>query len=233
MKEHTLNNPVWAALLSGNKDLSKGTERVKFFDADISPFCALRQNASEEFLELHESHCSGQPVFLWASALLDIPGCWNVLRCIPGKQMLYAKDHTDSGTREGIVSLNAENVPAMLSLTRLTKPGPFGQRTIEFGNYEGIFHKNELVAMTGQRFHCDNFIEISAVCTHPEHLGKGYASQLLRSQVNHILSIGCTPYLHVAQENQRAIKVYENLGFETRMPVNFYVLQKNDILLLK
>ncbi len=106
----------------------------------------------------------------------------------------------------------------MLELTNLTKPGPFGRRTIEFGNYEGIFVNDQLVAMTGQRFHCYHHIEISAVCTHPLHQGKGYAKQLLLSQLEQIIAAGSNPYLHVKTDNQRAVNVYEALGFTVRMP---------------
>ena len=116
----------------------------------------------------------------------------------------------------------------MLALTKLTKPGPFGKRTIEFGNYEGIFENEQLVAMTGQRFHCFDYIEISAVCTHPDFLGRGFAKQLLLSQLTQILSSSQKPYLHVKGDNERAIQVYLSLGFSIRMPVFFYVIKKQE-----
>jgi predicted GNAT family acetyltransferase len=81
--------------------------------------------------------------------------------------------------------------------------------------------------MTGRRFHCFSHIEISAVCTHPGYLGKGYAKQLLLSQLTQILASSYKPYLHVKADNERAIRVYESLGFRTRMPVFFYVLEKS------
>ncbi|HVG42779.1 MAG TPA: GNAT family N-acetyltransferase, partial [Chitinophagaceae bacterium] len=69
-----------------------------------------------------------------------------------------------------------EHVEQMMQLATLTKPGPFGPHTIDFGYYYGIFEEGKLVAMTGQRLHVAHFTEISAVCTHPDHLGKGYAA---------------------------------------------------------
>ncbi|MEI9912020.1 MAG: hypothetical protein WDO71_21665 [Bacteroidota bacterium] len=59
----------------------------------------------------------------------------------------------------------------MVQLAKLTKPGPFGTKTIDFGSYFGIFDKEKLVAMTGQRLHVENCTEISAVCTHPRSFG--------------------------------------------------------------
>jgi len=140
-------------------------------------------------------------------------------------QMVYDKATVPAYETAGITKLSAKDIPLMLELTNLTKPGPFGQRTIEFGNYEGIFINGQLAAMTGQRFHCYDHIEISAVCTHPDHQGKGYARQLLLSQLTQIIAAGAHPYLHVKTDNERAVKVYETLGFTVRMPVYFYVIK--------
>jgi predicted GNAT family acetyltransferase len=126
-----------------------------------------------------------------------------------------------------IVDLTNEHIPAMLSLTKLTNPGPFLERTIEFGHYRGIFDGEELVAMAGQRIHAFNYAEISAVCTHPDYLGKGYARQLLLNQAQRMQAEGNIPYLHVLTTNERAIKVYEGIGFTIRKEMYFYVLQKN------
>jgi ribosomal protein S18 acetylase RimI-like enzyme len=37
---------------------------------------------------------------------------------------------------------------------------------------------------------------------------------------------GETPFLHVRQDNARAVGLYETLGFRTRMVVHFTVLRK-------
>ena len=125
-----------------------------------------------------------------------------------------------------IAALGKEHVPQMLSLTKLTNPGPFSERTIEFGNYTGIFNSGELVAMAGQRLHPFNYIEISAVCTHPDHAGKGYGKALVAGQAKQILSAGSIPFLHTRTDNTTAIRLYERLGFTVRSEVMFYVIQK-------
>jgi predicted GNAT family acetyltransferase len=114
----------------------------------------------------------------------------------------------------------------MIQLAKLTKPGPFGRRTIDFGNYFGIFEKDKLIAMTGQRLHVQNFTEISAVCTHPDHTGKGYANKLLQHQLQLILKQGQQPFLHVRDDNQRAITLYERMGFSISRTMNFYFMKK-------
>jgi predicted GNAT family acetyltransferase len=114
----------------------------------------------------------------------------------------------------------------MIQLATLTKPGPFNTRTIEFGHYHGIFENNRLAAMTGQRLHVDDHTEISAVCTHPDFLGKGYAATLMRHQVKFILAQNQIPFLHVRADNSRAIALYERLGFKENRVMNFYFMKR-------
>jgi predicted GNAT family acetyltransferase len=83
--------------------------------------------------------------------------------------------------------LGKEHIEQMIGLATLTKPGPFGPGTIDFGYYHDIFDNEKLVAMTGQRPHVENYTEISAVCTQPDHVGKGYAYPLLQQQLQLIL----------------------------------------------
>lgn len=224
--QNSLNNPVWNALISGNSHLAKGSEQVKYFDSSVSPFAALKENSSANFLDLHEQSMFDQPVLLWSDKRLSIPEIWTEMYCVPGFQMIYDQPSVKEYQNTGITSLTENNIPEMLALAKLTKPGPFDKRTIEFGNYEGIFENEQLVAMTGPRFHCFDHIEISAVCTHPDFLGRGYAKQLLLSQLTQILSASKKPYLHVREDNHRAIQVYLSLGFSIRMPVFFYVIKK-------
>jgi predicted GNAT family acetyltransferase len=114
----------------------------------------------------------------------------------------------------------------MLELTALTNPGPFYQRTIPFGSYTGIFDGTELVAMAGFRMHPGDFIEVSAVCTRPSHLGRGYARALITHLVTKIVARNCTPFLHVRAGNTRAIEVYRQLGFTTRHEMTITFIKK-------
>jgi predicted GNAT family acetyltransferase len=111
-------------------------------------------------------------------------------------------------------ALTAADVPEMLSLTALTEPGPFGPRTIELGDYLGVFDAGRLIAMAGERAQAGHFREISGVCTHPEAQGRGWAGRLMRQLIARQLARGQTPFLHVMSGNTGARQLYLRMGFQ-------------------
>jgi len=125
-----------------------------------------------------------------------------------------------------IVALGVADVPEMLALARVTQPGPFGPRTAELGDYIGIRQRGVLVAMAGERMRIAGFTEISAVCTHPDHVGRGHAAGLMLELMAHIRNHGETPFLHVRHDNTRAIQLYERLGFRQKREFQLSLVQK-------
>lgn len=224
--EDVLYNPVYNALLSGDASLCFGTGKVKYFDEQVSPFAGFHQDYDKGFDDLYNQLPAGRNILYATPQLIKEPGGWQVVAEIKGLQFLFAEgtDPVDHSIKP--VSLDNKNIGEMMQLTALTKPGPFGPRTIEFGHYYGIFENRKLVAMTGQRLHVDNYTEISAVCTHPDHLGKGYAAALMLHQLNLIRSEGQLAFLHVREDNSRAIALYERLGFKVRRTMNFYFMKR-------
>jgi len=96
------------------------------------------------------------------------------------------------------------------------------------GRYYGIFENGKLVSMAGERLRPDGFIEISAICTDPSHLGKGYASVLTSYVTQTISASGNIPFLHVKTDNLRAIEVYRRAGFEIRTEMYFAIFKKRE-----
>jgi ribosomal protein S18 acetylase RimI-like enzyme len=142
---------------------------------------------------------------------------WALVGEVPLSQMIWTSSAVPGeATAAPIVHLGIDDVDQMLALTGLTKPGPFGRRTHELGTYLGIRDGNRLVAMAGERLRLPGFTEVSAVCTHPDFVGRGYARTLVSAVVNGILGRGERPFLHVARENVRAARVYEGMGFTVR-----------------
>jgi predicted GNAT family acetyltransferase len=125
-----------------------------------------------------------------------------------------------------VLALGAPDSAEMIALTALTKPGPFGSRTHELGTYLGIRSEENLVAMAGERLKVPGYTEVSAVCTHPDHQGKGYAGILMTEVMKRIRDRGETPFLHVRGDNVRAVEIYKKLGFHQRKHGHFAVLRK-------
>jgi predicted GNAT family acetyltransferase len=109
--------------------------------------------------------------------------------------------------------LTVDDVPLMVELVTLTEPGPFRAGTIEMGHYYGHFSEGRLVAMAGERLGFAGSTEISAVCTHPDARRRGLGAALTQHVASQILSRGDSPFLHVAESNEAARRVYERLGF--------------------
>ena len=120
-----------------------------------------------------------------------------------------------------VVKLENANLADMLTLVNLVQPGFFYAQTPLLGDYFGIFQSGRLVAMAGERMRIDGYTEVSAVVTHPDFTGRGYAQQLVAQVVAKNLDKGVLPFLHVNAANERAVKVYEKLGFRTRRGVAF------------
>ena len=123
------------------------------------------------------------------------------------------------------VQLSADDVPEMLELVARTKPGPFARRTIEMGSYIGLREAGRLVAMAGERFHPPGWTEISAVCTAPEHRGRGLATRLMQALAYAIRDRGETPFLHVTSSNTAAIGLYEAMGYTPRRSFEVVILR--------
>lgn len=224
---HLLTNPVFNGLTSGNSHLANGTSQVKYFDAEVSPLIGLKEYSEKNFDTLYHLITEDRVLATVTAFEVNIPPQWKLLRHIKILQMVF-NGEVPQATQTQYTPLQKQHVPAMLALTKLTNPGPFAPRTIDFCNYEGIFNGSDLIAMAGQRTRPLPYIEVSAVCTHPSHHGKGYARQLISSQIRKITAMSCIPYLHVLNDNDTAINLYQKLGFSIHQEINFNLIKKNE-----
>lgn len=221
-----LHNPVFNALDRNERHRAFGSAHAKYFDEAVSPFAGFNCDQETGFSELHKMLPVGRRILFASPEEIDLPKDWKLKAQIKGLQFVYRNDVMPVNPAIEPEPLNESHVTEMVALAALTKPGPFNTRTIEFGHYHGIFEAGRLAAMTGQRLHIDNFTEVSAVCTHPDFTGKGYAAALLLHQLHIILSHNQLPFLHVRADNKRAIEIYERLGFKENREMNFYFLER-------
>jgi predicted GNAT family acetyltransferase len=224
MNLELLDNPIWHALSSYQKSFAIENSHAKILHPDLGLFCAIQTPNTQGFEALHrlllENHAT---TALFSPQELEFPAGLECLRTLEILQMV-CQNLKPSKNLE-IQELTSDDVPDMLELVQITKPGPFARRTIELGQYWGIRVNQQLVSMTGERLHLPGFREVSTVCTHPDFQRQGLAQALITKVSQDIVARGETPFLHVMGGNTGAAKVYEQLGFTVRQRLHGYVMR--------
>ena len=226
---HILDNMIWNAISTGNRDIAITDGSVGCYQEDIAPFAGVQELNGANLAKLHDFLPAGRRVAVsFTDKILLDENQWEVLQQLDCCQMVYEEPVASFITTNSdlVVPLGTEHVPEMLELTALTKPGPFFNKTVLFGNYFGIFINGRLAAMTGQRMHPVPYMEVSAVCTHPDFRGHGYARALMLHVMKLILDKSFTPFLHVLTSNTTAILLYESIGFRTRKNLSIDVIKR-------
>ncbi|WP_025035774.1 GNAT family N-acetyltransferase [Bradyrhizobium sp. DOA9] len=223
--EALLDRPIWNALTTSQKHLAEGGPRALRYPVDMTPFADMVDTSAASFAALGDLMSGSQVAVLFTPEPVEIPAGFKVLLAEPGEQLIGSPADTSLRDAE-IVRLGATDVPAMTALTELTKPGPFAARTHELGTFLGIRARGELVAMAGERMKPGNFTEMTAVCVHPDHRGRGYAQALLAAIARQIETRGEIPFLHVFSSNTSAIALYQRQGMRIRRRLQVTVLTK-------
>jgi ribosomal protein S18 acetylase RimI-like enzyme len=219
-----LDNPIWNSLSTSRARFAQGGALARRFDPAIGPLAGLKEQSAEAYGELGELLSPGEFAVLFLDSAPEPPPGWQLLLHRPGNQMIWEGASLPSSPEIAIQPLGADDIPEMLELTALTDPGPFRARTIELGGFLGIREGGRLAAMAGERLALPGFTEVSAVCTHPDFRGRGYAQALVSAVVRTIQLRGETPILHVYSSNTAAVRVYEALGFVLRRQLHIAVV---------
>ncbi|AXG81758.1 GNAT family N-acetyltransferase [Streptomyces paludis] len=219
---HLLDNAAWAALTGPHAHLAERVGRAARYPVDVSPFTALADpddpRAWDDLAAL-----VGPGTVTPVTGIRTVPAGWETVQNGEGVQLvdtaLYAEPAPEA------VRLGPADVPEILALIALTEPGPFLPRTVELGTYLGIRDGGRLIALAGERLRPPGWTEISAVCTHPDHRGRGLATRLVRAVAAGIRERGDTPFLHAAASNTGAIRLYESIGFTLRRRTRFVLVR--------
>ncbi|WP_119080602.1 GNAT family N-acetyltransferase [Chitinophaga alhagiae] len=221
MNEFLLDNPAWSALTTEHAEFAMGTACAKRYRPGVVPFTACRHPEEEGIMELAPWMGQGESFYIIGNLPSALPPHWVVEHELPCAQMLLQQPPQQEKD-SGIVLLGPADAEAMYQLINLVQPGYYNIDTRLLGTYFGIKQEGELVAMAGERMRMTGLSELSAICTHPQHTGRGYAQRLIARLCGMHAEKGITPFLHVALSNARAIRLYEHMGFVQRRVISFH-----------
>jgi predicted GNAT family acetyltransferase len=190
----------------------------------VSAFFAVDQLDGEAWRDIAMLAAPDGAALLVRAEPFEPPAGWTAVMTILGPQMVADRLVAPPGEAP-VRALTAADVPAMLELIELARPGPFHANTIELGGYVGAFDGDHLVGMAGRRMRFPGWTEISAVATHPDARRRGLGALLTHHVARAIVEDGDTPFLHMAAGNDDARRVYERLGFALRRLMTFQVLR--------
>jgi GNAT superfamily N-acetyltransferase len=228
---HALDDPIWNALNTVHAPLALGSALARRYPAEIGPLSGLADQSEAAYEELRTLAGPGGTVVLFLQQPPQPRAGWTLMREGPLSQMVCTAPPSEASapllSSATMRRLTTTDAPAMVELATLTEPGPFRKRTHELGIFYGVFEGNRLMSMAGQRTRVPGYVEVSAVCTHPDARGKGYARTLMMAVMDEIRSGGQTPFLHSWAYNEAAIRVYTDLGFVLRHSMHVAAL-RND-----
>ena len=214
--DQMLDNPVWYALrgpLARFAAPARSPLAIRF-DPEVAFFGAVDRVDEQSWAAQAELVGREGTAVLFRDAVPPPPPGWTEVFRGPTWQLV-------AGDLEPVPELDttplgAEDVGEMLALVADTEPGPFMSRTVELGRYIGVRRAGRLVAMAGERFRLPGWVEVSAVCTHPEARNQGLGAALTLRVAQGIREAGGRAFLHVLEENENALRLYQSLGFVIR-----------------
>ena len=220
-----LDNPFWASLQSRHVHLAQQVGDVARYPAEYAPFLGVR-HAEVEVGDALESLIPPKDTVLLIGVAPRVPKDWHLEAFRPLAQM-YCTERIAVIDGPEVIELDERHRADVLALTALVYPHYFRPRTMELGRYFGIYEDGRLAAMIGERMGTETTREMSAICTHPDFLGRGYARRLTALLTNQTLARGHLPFLHVSRENPRAVQLYERIGYRFRPDIGFWALRRS------
>ena len=226
-----LDNPFFSSLRTRHRAWALGDESLCRYPADVAPFLGVASPDAATAAGLAALVPHGDTALL-LGVMPDVPDGWQLETFRPLAQMVCEPRIAPIDGPE-IIALDEHHRDDVLELIALVYPHYFRPRTPELGRYFGIYQADasgntRLAAMIGERLGTHDTREMSAICTHPDFLGRGYAGRLTAMLTNDTLARGLTPFLHVSQENPRALQLYERLGYRTRYEIPFAALRRTN-----
>jgi ribosomal protein S18 acetylase RimI-like enzyme len=209
---HLLPNICWHALSGAQARFAVGNDRVRRYARGFSPIVAFARPEDPDFATLAGLVDRDEPFYVdgWSGR---VPDGWELRAESTMFKMVFDGRLPPHENAPDAIALAPEHYGQAQALAALTRPGPFGPRTPELGEYFGFFEGERLVAMAGERMFASTLREVSGVCTHPDFQARGLARRLMVKLMRRQVARGETPFLHVMRDNAGARALYRSLGF--------------------
>ena len=220
-----LDNPFWSSLSTRHRHIARRLGDVARYPAEFAPFLGVAHADVDAGDALAALVAADESVYLLGVAPRRLPDAWR-LEAFADLAQMVCTTPLDVVDGPDVIELTDAHRADVLALTALVYPHYFRPRTMEMGRYFGIYRDGRLAAMSGERLGTDAYTEMSAICTHPDFNGHGYARRLTALLTNDTLARGRTPFLHVSHENTRAKAMYARLGYRHRRDIPFWSLRR-------
>jgi ribosomal protein S18 acetylase RimI-like enzyme len=222
-----LLDPVRNALNSEHAHFSVGETPARRYPASVAPFAVVDDMSEATLARLEAMLTPGEQVYIFnkppakMKGLVAGPPLHTFQMLAPERPVV---ETGENGTRP--ILTTSDDGDEMFNLITLAFPGFFRPRTYEMGTYCGIRVEGKLVAMAGERLCMTGYREISGVCTHPAHTGKGYARTLMIRLMQDHAAGGVKSFLHVGKANTRAVALYERMKFRVLRSIALWPISR-------
>lgn len=224
MADFPLDNPFWSSLRTRHRRLAVGTDDVLRYPSEIAPFLGVA-SADVDAEAALASLVTADETMLVLGVAPKLSSAWRV-QLLENLAQMICTQPVDVLDGPEIIELHEAHHANIQALTARVYPYYFRPRTVEMGRYFGFFREGLLAAMIGERLGSGAYTEMSAICTHPDFTGRGYARRLTAFLTNDTLARGRVPFLHVSHGNTHAKTLYERLGYSLRRNLPFWSLRR-------
>lgn len=234
MDAHPLDNAFWSSLTTRHRDIALRVGDIARYPPAYAPFLGIA-HANVDIGAAAEGPsplvAPGESVYLLGVAPARVPAGWT-LQAFDDLAQMACTTPLDVIDGPEVIPLDEAHRADVLALTALVYPHYFRERTMEMGRYFGIYMPDangdtRLAAIIGERLGTEAYTEMSAICTHPDFNGRGYARRLTALLTNDTIAQGRMPFLHVSHANTRAKRLYEQLGYRLRRNIGFWSLRRD------
>lgn len=214
--ERLLDNPIWSSLTTAHAHFATGGKLARRYPSSFGPLSGMRDPSPEAWAELSALVPQGDVAVLFLEQRPKVPADLRTVHEDSVVQMICRGVPKRHACDQPVLALGPPDFAEMIALATLAAPGPFREQTAALGGFFGIRVDGRLAAIAGERLQPGGFTEVSAVCTHPDFRGRGYAATLVADVAQQIRARGRMPFLTVLATNAGAISVYERVGFGPR-----------------